>query len=376
MTSQINYGAITTSYPVAGEDNDSQGFRDNFTAIAAGLAIAKTELTQLQNSSVLRADLATNTTAVQNDLNGSTIANAFYNKFYGVYFNGGTQSASADINLANGPMQQFLLSGDPTLTFKGWPASGYATVRVAIQAAPGNLAVRHPTFATTAGGTIQYDAAFPIIPGTESYGIRVGGESLMSITVENQGTGYTANAYPNGIPITFSGISGSFTPTAVPTYIIKGPTVTAGGGGSGYTTGDVVAVDDYPSIRLTVTANAGAITAVTLVGSTGTMLPQLFLNSRNVTAITGSGLGGKVNLPCGIDSIQITNAGDSFLTGAPGLVINGLNSAQAQSGGVNNAYGTVEISSSQQYNVKIVEALKFGSSNNIYLRYIGEFPTL
>ena len=44
MTSQINFGAISTTYPVAGVDNNSQGFRDNFTAISAGLAVAKTEL--------------------------------------------------------------------------------------------------------------------------------------------------------------------------------------------------------------------------------------------------------------------------------------------------------------------------------------------
>jgi len=379
MTSQIDYGAITTSYPVAGEDNDSQGFRDNFTAIAAGLAQAKTELTQLQNSAVLRADLATNTTAVLNDLNGSTIANALYNKFYGVYYAVNGVSATANINLANGPMQRFNLSGDPTLTFTGWPTSGHATVRVAIAASVNPSAiVRKPTFATTAGGTIKYDVAFPTIPGTQTQGIRVGGESLVSITVDNEGAGYTANAYPNGVPVTFSGISGSFTPKATPTYIVKVPTVVAPG--TGYTTGDIVAVDDDPSVRLTVTASGGGITAVTLVAGTGTLRSNLFLTRRSITSITGTGTGGTVNLPCGIDSIQITDPGDAFLTSAPGLVINNFNKADAiadntSNGNANNAYGVAVISSSQSSNIKIVEASKFGSGNDVYLRYIGEFPT-
>jgi hypothetical protein len=389
MTSQINYGAITTSYPVAGEDNDSQGFRDNFTAIAAGLAQAKIELTQLQNSSVLRADLATNTTAVQNDLNGSTIANAFYNKFYGVFYNGGNHPVSADINLVNGPMQRFNLSGDsPTLRFKGWPASGHATVKVAISTAVGSKAARQPIFATDPGGTIRYDTAFPLIPknsGDPEYGIRVGGERLVSITVDNQGSGYTATAYPTGVTVALSGISGSFTPTIHPTYIIKSPTVESGGGGAGYTTGDIVVVNENPNVQLTVTANAGEITAVTVVGSTGTLLPQLFQEVTNVTAITGDGTGGKVNLPCGIDSIRITNAGDAFLLTTPSLVINSLNKTQAIADnalGGTNAYGVAVITSSdpalpsEQYNIKIIEATSFDGGENVFLKYIGEFPTV
>ena len=117
MTSQINFAAITTTYPVAGVDNDSQGFRDNFTAISAGLAVAKSELTALETNAVLVADLATNT-AVVNNMLGSTISNGLYKTFYGVYFDGGNVPSTANIDLNNGPVQKFTLSGaSPTLTF-------------------------------------------------------------------------------------------------------------------------------------------------------------------------------------------------------------------------------------------------------------------
>jgi hypothetical protein len=33
MASQINFNIIDGTYPVAGQDNSSQGFRDNFTNI-------------------------------------------------------------------------------------------------------------------------------------------------------------------------------------------------------------------------------------------------------------------------------------------------------------------------------------------------------
>lgn len=369
MTSQINYGAITTSYPVAGEDNDSQGFRDNFTAIAAGLAQAKTELTQLQNSTVLRADLATNTDAVQNDLNGSTIANAFYNKFYGVFFNGGTRSASADVNLVNGPIQKFTLSDNTVLTFKSWPATGWAKVEVVIAADAPYDTVRQPTFATTAGGTIKYDVAFPTIPGTSQQGVRVGGESLESITVENQGSGYTT---PKAV--TFSGISGSFTPTATATYIVK--TATVAGGGTGYAIGDQVAINENPDVTLSIAGiSGGGATgpATSFIILSGTLLPAPFLGAKPFTALTGTGTGGTVDLTCGIDSIRVTNAGDGFLTTPPGLVINGLSKTDAISGGAANAYGVTVLTQNTRDNVKMVEASSFDGGVTVYLKYIGEF---
>ena len=37
MPSNINTSSIDETYPVAGQDNNSQGFRDNFTNIKIGL---------------------------------------------------------------------------------------------------------------------------------------------------------------------------------------------------------------------------------------------------------------------------------------------------------------------------------------------------
>jgi hypothetical protein len=48
MSSNINYEAIDVTYPIAGVDNSTQGFRDNFTAIRNGLATASNEIGALQ----------------------------------------------------------------------------------------------------------------------------------------------------------------------------------------------------------------------------------------------------------------------------------------------------------------------------------------
>ena len=48
--SSINSTDIDAEYPVAGQDNDSQGFRDNFTTIKNSLATAKSEITTLEST--------------------------------------------------------------------------------------------------------------------------------------------------------------------------------------------------------------------------------------------------------------------------------------------------------------------------------------
>lgn len=47
--SNINTDNIDQAYPVAAQDNDSQGFRNNFTNIVAGLDVAKIEIGLLED---------------------------------------------------------------------------------------------------------------------------------------------------------------------------------------------------------------------------------------------------------------------------------------------------------------------------------------
>ena len=51
MASNINTTNIDTAYPVAGQDNDSQGFRDNFFNTNENFEFAKTEIEALQGAS-------------------------------------------------------------------------------------------------------------------------------------------------------------------------------------------------------------------------------------------------------------------------------------------------------------------------------------
>lgn len=115
MTSQINYSNIDASYPVAGQDNDTQGFRDNFSAIKTALQYANSEITDLQsNSAVLNA---------ANNFGGNQIYNAelLYNSQ--TVFDHGTVSGTVALSWQDGPIHTVTTSGNITLTFSDWPAS-------------------------------------------------------------------------------------------------------------------------------------------------------------------------------------------------------------------------------------------------------------
>ena len=53
--SQINTNGINVNYPVPGQNNSSQGFRDNFAAIRTNINTASTEITDLQAKVVVKA---------------------------------------------------------------------------------------------------------------------------------------------------------------------------------------------------------------------------------------------------------------------------------------------------------------------------------
>ena len=115
MTSSINPDQINEAFPVAGQDNPSQGFRDNFSATKNNLSTAKSEITELQTNT---AKLNANNNFQSNELSGALFIN---NKVK--VFNGGTVASSQDINLSNGHYQKFICSAPITLTFNEWSST-------------------------------------------------------------------------------------------------------------------------------------------------------------------------------------------------------------------------------------------------------------
>jgi hypothetical protein len=155
MTSAIVSSSIDEAYPVAGVDNNSQGFRDNFTAIKAGLATAAGEITVLQNESAKITQ--------DNDFDNNAITNAVYNKFYGVAFRINDISVSqVPISLNNGPLQYLTITGATTVTLslQDWPdINQYAKIRLHIFSNQSNT--KTINFGTVNAGVIKPESTFP-----------------------------------------------------------------------------------------------------------------------------------------------------------------------------------------------------------------------
>jgi len=115
MTSQVNPNNIDGTYPVAGQDNDSQGFRDNFTNIRNNFTYIKAEVEDLQSKAVLKTAL-TNTT-IDNNLQGNAIVGASLTSYRETYNDIGSVSGSITVDFTNGNFQKITMSGSTTLAF-------------------------------------------------------------------------------------------------------------------------------------------------------------------------------------------------------------------------------------------------------------------
>jgi hypothetical protein len=129
MTSAINPNNIDNAYPIAGQDNDSQGFRDNFTNIKTNFEFAAQELTDLQNKVILKAALTG--TTLNNDMGQNLLTAAKIQNFSATRVDFGALSGTVTVNYQSGHYQILTMTGPVTLNFTNFPAAGNtALVRV------------------------------------------------------------------------------------------------------------------------------------------------------------------------------------------------------------------------------------------------------
>lgn len=153
MASNINPMNINGSYPVAGQDNDSQGFRDNFTNIRTNLAYTKSEIEDLQSKVVLTAPLNGSTsTVVTNNLSGASLVGAEVAEFTELA-NINTDSITTNVALdfTKGHIHQFNNIVSSVVLDLGWGAvvSGqYAKMRLWINIPNTGYTVTFPASVT------------------------------------------------------------------------------------------------------------------------------------------------------------------------------------------------------------------------------------
>ena len=158
MTSNINYISINENFPVAGQDNDTQVFRDNFDTIKTSLSAAKTEITDLQNNTAKLND--------NNDFEKNIISRAIFQDNRDQKFDGGSVSTDITIDYQNGPYQIYRFGINSNVDFLNFPGDpvfvdeltplGVGKVTLELY---GDGTSRTITFVTTGGTIFKKNAA-------------------------------------------------------------------------------------------------------------------------------------------------------------------------------------------------------------------------
>lgn len=145
MTSAINPNNIDGAYPVAGQDNNSQGFRDNFTNTSTNFQFAADEISDLQSKAVLKEALIG--TVLDNNMLGSPLSNALLSNMSEAVVALGTVSGTTVINYALSSYQTLTTNGAVSLAFSNLPAAG-AAASVVVQVTVANT-IHTITFPTS-----------------------------------------------------------------------------------------------------------------------------------------------------------------------------------------------------------------------------------
>ena len=187
MASNINANNINGTFPIAGQDNDSQGFRDNFTNIKTNFSNAKSEIEDLQSKVVLKSALSG--TSLDNSGGAALLNDYELRDMSETRVAKGTTSGTVTVNYAEGSYQTLTTNGNISLNFSNFPASGkLGRVRVEVSLA----SVSH-TLTLPAAVTIGADSLQGIVPATKVITFDAVGTYIFEFTTDDAGTTIAVN---------------------------------------------------------------------------------------------------------------------------------------------------------------------------------------
>jgi len=152
MASNITATNINADYPVAGQDNDSQGFRDNFSLIKNSLLSAKSEIEGLQDTAI--------TNDSNNDFNNTIQTNLELDTWTESTLNKGSNNADISILWDQAPYQIITITAGITITLDNWPASS-KTGKLRLQLNGDDLGPHTVTFVPANGGVLKTNSSWP-----------------------------------------------------------------------------------------------------------------------------------------------------------------------------------------------------------------------
>jgi hypothetical protein len=188
MTSAINPNNIDGQYPVAGQDNNSQGFRDNFTNTKTNFQFAADEITELQSKALLKTALTGGN--LNNNMGNAVISNAqLIGQTTNVVTLGNVTNSTANVVFGVGSYQTATTQGNTQLNLTGWPSAGlYATVRLQLTTTVANANITVPS-SISANTNASYTSLQYIIGRAATSNV---------ITISNTGTYVFEFSSPDG----------------------------------------------------------------------------------------------------------------------------------------------------------------------------------
>jgi hypothetical protein len=356
MTSQINTNGINVNYPVPGENNSSQGFRDNFAQIRTNLNTGAAEITDLQNKVVLKAALDNST--LNNDMANTLISNASTSGFRATTYNlGNALSGTVLVDVNRADVHYGSVTGDVTFQFGGWaPMNTESNVVLRLSVANTLANIQLPSQCVSSNNN------FGVVL-LENYA-NISGTATLTAPANTSILEYTFSTVDCGNTISVSPTNRPFQTTQV---ITRDPPST---GVQGDTNGAVAVSTAIGQVEATETANTptvitantftstgstvsgttltiGTLTAGTI--ATGMLLSNTSANTYIVTNISGSGSGSTWT----INNSQTVGA--AAINGATGIVGTTLTVGVQTSGTVQE--GMVLSGSGVTANTWIVENL-------------------
>lgn len=313
MTSQINPNNIDGTYPVAGQDNSSQGFRDNFTNTKQNFTYAYNEISALQANAVLRGQT--------NEMADSIISNVALRGDRRVVYDFGTVTGAQTYTFGNGSYQSMTLGGSVVLTFAGFPTVTSRAISIFLQ-------VTVPTLGYTLTWPNAVNTNLSTLPGQDSQVTNFTsiGTYLFELTTVDSGTSWSivdhtrnrntiqsglvlqtvvANATVNGITMTVANVGGTAVGNITATNFI----------GNFVTSGDDISL----------TGNLTANNIIANTGIYGNILTPIQTGITLLGTLTSLSVSGNAN----IGNVTVTNFTD--MCGGTGYGIQ--YSANAANGG-------------------------------------------
>lgn len=144
---------INENYPIAGQDNSTQGFRDNFKNLKSSLNYLDEDLYQLKLNSVISSNAVTN-------FSGNTIENIVFKNQRNVIFE--EEGTDYTIDYQKGNFQKFAVSsGTHIFSVESAPTVGeVSNVNVVITPLSGTATI---SFSVSSGSIFNFsNSSFPL----------------------------------------------------------------------------------------------------------------------------------------------------------------------------------------------------------------------